>query len=166
MASVSDPSEMRVRYQTVEIPQQKIVEEIKYIQEVRKVPIVKHNIVSQDRLVPRQVVKRVTEDVPQVHYKAKEVEIPRIQYVDVPVRQEYKIPRVEVKVIHEEVSVPGSIYHVPKPVVKEIHETVRKFVDSESAVTAGVMVQPYVEESTEYKQVEKTKKVHSTSRAD
>lgn len=158
MTTPNDDAEVRVRIEPVDVVIDKIVQEPVYRKEIKKVPVPRHNIITQDRVISKPVIKKVPVEVPQPHYQKKEVEIPRIKYVDVPVHQEYKVPRIEVKVVHEEVQVPGSIYHVPKPVTRELKETVFRFVDNEVPVNTGAFVQPSVDESTDYKQVEKVKK--------
>eukprot|EP01056_Protomagalhaensia_sp_Gyna25_P005248 Protomagalhaensia_sp_Gyna_25__5247@NODE_63_length_5749_cov_361_425919_g46_i0_p2_GENE_NODE_63_length_5749_cov_361_425919_g46_i0NODE_63_length_5749_cov_361_425919_g46_i0_p2_ORF_typecomplete_len337_score72_96GET2/PF08690_10/0_097_NODE_63_length_5749_cov_361_425919_g46_i03811391 len=148
----------RTRFEYVDVIQDKIEEVPHYVKEIRKVPVIKHNIIPQDKYVNRPVINKIRQEVVQPQYVQKQVDIPQVRYVDIPVQQEVKVPRIEVKVVHEEVNVPGAIYHVPKPVVKEVHQTVFSYTDNEVPVHTKSTVQPDVAESTEYKQKVKAKK--------
>eukprot|EP01053_Blabericola_migrator_P012484 Blabericola_migrator_1__12483@NODE_78_length_15130_cov_126_174401_g70_i0_p8_GENE_NODE_78_length_15130_cov_126_174401_g70_i0NODE_78_length_15130_cov_126_174401_g70_i0_p8_ORF_typecomplete_len229_score37_40IMCp/PF12314_8/1_8e04_NODE_78_length_15130_cov_126_174401_g70_i01437115057 len=101
------------------------------------------------------VVEKV---VQQPTYVEKIVEVPVIKYVDVAREVIQYVPKVEVKVVEQEVPVPGPILEVPKTVIKEIEKKVYEYEDKEQYTTVACTIQPHVQASHSHKKVIRVKK--------
>eukprot|EP01053_Blabericola_migrator_P002818 Blabericola_migrator_1__2817@NODE_1805_length_3768_cov_171_635774_g1162_i0_p2_GENE_NODE_1805_length_3768_cov_171_635774_g1162_i0NODE_1805_length_3768_cov_171_635774_g1162_i0_p2_ORF_typecomplete_len303_score59_65_NODE_1805_length_3768_cov_171_635774_g1162_i010711979 len=158
MGSSVDENGMKTRYQAVPYKQKKYVEKTVIQKEIVNVPVVKHNFIPQDKIVNRPVFNVVQKTIEQPHIVHKHVEVPNIRYVDIPKYHDIVIPRMEVKVVHEEIQIPGEIFHVAKPVVKEVEQKVTQYMDTPAPFVADTKVMPEIVESSQYKQVHKTKR--------
>jgi len=135
--------------QYIEVP---VIEEV-----VRHVP--KKEIVEIEKRVPRyeyEWVERIVE-VPQIQIIDKHVEVPQIQEVikHVPVKQIVDVPRevvryvpkIETKIIEQEVEVVGETIEVPKPYLVENKVVVPRYFDQEVPTVVAQRLQPIITES-------------------
>eukprot|EP01071_Lankesteria_metandrocarpae_P008335 Lankesteria_metandrocarpae@DN4939_c0_g1_i3.p1 len=144
---INAPPENSVQY--IEVP---VIEEV-----IRHVP--KKEIVEIQKRVPRyeyEWVERIVE-VPQIQYVDKHVEVPQYQEVvkHVPVKQIVDVPRevvryvpkIETKIVEQEVEVLGETIEVPKPYTVENKVVVPRFIDREVATVVAQRLHPVISES-------------------
>eukprot|EP01056_Protomagalhaensia_sp_Gyna25_P005244 Protomagalhaensia_sp_Gyna_25__5243@NODE_63_length_5749_cov_361_425919_g46_i0_p4_GENE_NODE_63_length_5749_cov_361_425919_g46_i0NODE_63_length_5749_cov_361_425919_g46_i0_p4_ORF_typecomplete_len219_score38_64IMCp/PF12314_8/0_72IMCp/PF12314_8/1_8e04_NODE_63_length_5749_cov_361_425919_g46_i015312187 len=114
---------------------------------------------DEDKPKPKSNRPVVVEKIiQQPTYVEKIVEVPVIKYVDVHREVIQYVPKVEVKVVEQEVPVPGPIIEVPRTVIKEVEKTVFEYTDTERQTTVACTVRPHVEESAKHKKVVRVKK--------
>eukprot|EP01054_Gregarina_sp_Poly1_P004512 Gregarina_sp_Poly_1__4511@NODE_2423_length_2152_cov_115_596163_g1540_i0_p2_GENE_NODE_2423_length_2152_cov_115_596163_g1540_i0NODE_2423_length_2152_cov_115_596163_g1540_i0_p2_ORF_typecomplete_len241_score44_99_NODE_2423_length_2152_cov_115_596163_g1540_i096818 len=150
--------EEKTTFVEVEFIKEKIIEKPVYEKYVKDVFVKKINLVKQDTVVERQIPNFYEKQIEVPELVQKRVPVPRKLYKQVPIEQMYKVPRIETKIVHEEVQVPGAIFEVAKPVIREVKQTVYNYIDKETPTTVGISVNPIVEENKDKKMIQKAKK--------
>eukprot|EP01071_Lankesteria_metandrocarpae_P013994 Lankesteria_metandrocarpae@DN791_c0_g1_i1.p1 len=151
-SSIIDAGETITPEETVKYVEVPVVEEI-----VKHVP--RKEIVEIEKRVPKyeyEFIERIVE-IPQVQTINKQVEVPEVrevikhvrvkQIVEVPKEVIKYVPKIETRVVEQEVEVPGEMVEIPKPYLVENQIIVPRYIDTEVPTVVAQKVQPVVSES-------------------